>query len=388
METLGGVDNFKKSEIRLPKSDISTFSLNSHMTKIQASTECKEDTGIWRDLKKFLLINLAIALVLQVIFCPVCFLSIDDLISLYPDFIFSFCVSMALSYGGSRVEEYWDPRISWIHEPLKRLLVTVLTYMVYAFFVSFVIVSFYAMAEWNISDGQIPWRGILKFTLTPMTIALFFMAIFTSRSWLMEWRKSAIEAEQLRSEKLASQYQSLKDQLNPHFLFNSLNVLSNLVYEDPDKSAAFIQKLSKIYRYVLEVQQEELVSLTQELDFARNYLELQKIRFEENLAFSIDVQTEKGYYIPPLSLQLLLENAIKHNVASQDNPLFIHILQKGNDLWVSNSYQPKFGQNDPSTGVGLKNIKLRYQILSDRQMQVTQNENEFLVRLPLLEVSK
>lgn len=357
------------------------------MTKTPSATECKEDTGIWKDLRKFLLVNLAIAFSLQVVFCPICFLSIGDLISLFPDFLFSFCVSMALSYGGSRVEEYWDPKISWIHDPVKRLFATVLTYMVYAFLVSFVIVFCYAWIEWKFDEGQIPWSGILKFTLTPMTIALVFMAIFTSRSWLMEWRKSAIEAEQLRSEKLASQYQSLKDQLNPHFLFNSLNALSNLVYEDADKSAAFIQKLSKIYRYVLEVQQEELVSLTKELDFARNYLDLQKIRFEENLSFSIKVQTEKGYFIPPLSLQLLLENAIKHNVASQDNPLFIHILQKGNELWVSNSFQPKSGLNDPSTGVGLNNIKMRYQLLSDQQIQVTQRENEFLVRLPLLTIA-
>lgn len=154
----------------------------------------------------------------------------------------------------------------------------------------------FALIEWNFPAGQIPWHTILKFTFTPMTIALVFMAIFTSRAWLMEWRKSAIETEQLRSEKLASQYQSLKDQLNPHFLFNSLNALSNLVYDDADRSAAFIQKLSKIYRYVLDVQQEELVDLDRELDFAKNYLELQKIRFEENLNFKLEVPNCKGYF--------------------------------------------------------------------------------------------
>jgi LytS/YehU family sensor histidine kinase len=260
--------------------------------------------------------------------------------------------------------------------------------MVYAFFASFIIVFFYAWFEWDCKLGQIPWRGILRFTLTPMTISLVFMAIFTSRSWLFEWRKSAIEAEQLRSEKFASQYQSLKDQLNPHFLFNSLNVLSNLVYEDADKSAAFIQKLSKIYRYVLDVQQEELVNLSKELDFAKNYLELQKIRFEENLTFSIKVEHEKGLFIPPLSLQLLLENAIKHNEASQDLPLFIQILQKENELWVSNSFQPKSTLKENSPGIGLNNIRMRYTLLSDRQIDVTQNENEFLVRLPLLRIVK
>lgn len=350
-------------------------------------SDCKDSKGIWRDLRKFLLINLAIALSLQVFFCPICFLSTEDLISLIPDFIFSFTVSMALSFGGSRVEEFWDPKLSWIHHPVKRLLATVSTYMIYAFVVSFIIVFCYAWVEWKFTEGQIPWQGILRFTMTPMSISLVFMAIFTSRSWLMEWRKSAIEAEHLRSEKLASQYQSLKDQLNPHFLFNSLNALSNLVYEDADRSAAFIQKLSKIYRYVLEVQQEELVELDRELEFAQNYLELQKIRFEENLNFNIEVPNCKGCYLPPLSLQLLLENAIKHNIASQENPLFISIIQKGNELWVSNTFQPKTSQNEPSTGVGLQNIQSRYRLLSDQMPEIFQSEDEFLIKLPLLKVN-
>lgn len=357
------------------------------MTPATTQTDCKDNKGIWRDLRKFLLVNFLIALSLQVIFCPICFLSVKDLISLFPDFLFSFCVSMALSYGGNSVQEYWDPRVSWIHEPVKRLLATVSTYMIYAFVVSFFIVFVYAWIEWKFELSQVPWRGILKFTLTPMSIALVFMAIFTARSWLMEWRKSAIEAEQLRSEKLASQYQSLKDQLNPHFLFNSLNALSNLIYEDADRSAAFIQKLSKIYRYVLDVQQEELVELDRELDFAKNYLELQKIRFEENLNFKLEVPNCKGCFLPPLSLQLLLENAIKHNIASQENPLYISILQKGDELWVSNTFQPKASQNEPSTGVGLENIRSRYRILSDRTPEIFQSEHEFLVKLPLLKVN-
>ncbi len=358
------------------------------MTQPLSPAHSQKESGLWNDFKKFLLINLAIALGLQFYFCAQCFLSWSDLISIIPEFLFSFVVSMALSFGGSRVQEYLDPKISWVHQPVKRLLATVLVYLPYSFLVSFVIVFFFAFSTQQFALDSIPWEAILEFTFTPMSIALVFMAIFTSRSWLMEWRKSAIEAEKLRSEKLASQYQSLKDQLNPHFLFNSLNALSNLVYEDADKSAAFIQKLSKIYRYVLEVQQEELVELRRELDFAKNYLDLQKIRFEENLSFSIKVENEKGFFLPPLSLQLLLENAIKHNVASQENPLFIQILQKGNELWIGNSFQPKSSQNEPSVGVGLNNIRLRYQLLSDRQIQVSQNENEFLVRLPLLEVYK
>lgn len=353
----------------------------------QITTYTKDKNGLWRDLRKFLLVNFIIALILQVFFCPICFLTWEDFIGLFPEFTFSFVVSMALSFGGSRVEEFLDPRFTWIHHPVKRLLATIVTYMAYAFVVSFVIVFLYTWLDGQFELSRIPWDGILEFTFIPMRIALVFMAIFTSRSWLMEWRKSAIEAEQLRSEKLASQYQSLKDQLNPHFLFNSLNALSNLVYEDPDRSAAFIQKLSKIYRYVLDVQQEELVELDRELEFAQNYLELQKIRFEENLNFKVEVPNCKGCFLPPLSLQLLLENAIKHNIASQENPLFISIIQKGDELWVSNTFQPKSNQLEPSTGIGLENIRSRYSILSDQIPEIYQSEDEFLVKLPLLKVN-
>lgn len=342
--------------------------------------------GIWYDLKKFILLNIGIALSIQVFFCFPCFFTLEGIKGMIPDFMFSFCVSLFLSWGGSRVEHYLNPRVSWVYTPVKRLVATVLLYLIYAFVGCFVIVFLYTWIDDQFTLDKIPWKGIFNFTLTPMTIALVFMAIFTSRSWLLEWRKSAIEAEQLRSEKLASQYQSLKDQLNPHFLFNSLNVLSNLVYEDADKSAAFIQKLSKIYRYVLEVQQEELVELKKELDFAKNFLELQKIRFEDNLNFSVKVPDPKGLLLPPLSLQLLLENAIKHNIASHDNPLFILILQKGDELWVSNTYQPKSSQTEPSTGVGLNNIKSRYLILSKSQPEVVQTEHEYLVKLPLLTI--
>jgi len=353
-----------------------------------ATPHPRHKSALWYNLRQFIFVNLAIALSIQVVFCFSCFFSWEGITSMIPDFLFSFFVSSALSWGGSRVENFLDPRVSWVYSPAKRLVLTVSLYMAYSFEVSFAIVLGYHLVLDGFSSGEIPWRVLLGFTKNPLGISLVFMAIFTTRSWLMEWRKSAIEAEQLRSEKLASQYQSLKDQLNPHFLFNSLNALSNLVYEDADRSAAFIQKLSEIYRYVLEVHQDELVGLDRELDFAGNFLELQKIRFEDNLSFSVKVSDTKNWFLPPLSLQLLLENAIKHNIASQENPLFIQIIQQGEELLVANTFQPKTSQNEPSTGVGLENILSRYRILSDRIPEIVQTENEFLVRLPLLNLSK
>jgi sensor histidine kinase YesM len=358
------------------------------MTPTTEHSDTHIQNDIWHNLTKFLLLNASIALVIQVIYCATCFLSWEGIVSMVPDYIFSFCVSVVLSWGGSRVEDFLDPRVSWVHSPVKRLFLTTLMYLAYAFVGCFVIVLIYSWWANRFPWDEVPWMPIFQYSLVPMYIALVFMAIFTTRSWLLEWRKSAIEAEQLRSEKLASQNQTLKDQLNPHFLFNSLNTLSNLVYEDADRSAAFIQKLSRIYRYVLEVQQEELVSLELELDFAENYLELQKIRFGENLNFRLEVSKPQGLFLPPLSLQLLLENAVKHNIASTENPLFIHILQKGKELWISNTYQPKSSQNEPSTGVGLNNIRSRYLLLSKVPPEVVQSEHEFSVMLPLLKLEQ
>lgn len=347
---------------------------------------CKSKGDIWGTLPSFLVINLGIVLVLMLYFCPRCFLSWEGIKGMAPDFIFSFAITVAMSFGGNAVETFYDKRISWIHHPAKRFLLTSVTYLSYAFMASYLLVSLYSLVKGRFTIDNIPFRLLFEYSLGPMGIALGFMALFTTRSWLLEWRKSALETEILRNEILTSQYQSLKDQLNPHFLFNSLNVLSNLVYEDADRSAAFIQKLSKIYRYVLEAQKEELIELKKEVDFAENYLELQKIRFEESLKFKIEIDEYNGF-LPPLSLQLLLENAIKHNIASESNPLIIHIYRKENILLVSNTFQVKLSQSEPFTGVGLNNIKMRYQLLSNRNIEIIQTENEFLVKLPILELS-
>ncbi len=171
-------------------------------------------------------------------------------------------LSISLSYGGFLMEDYFDQRMSWIQYPVKRLVLECLCYFIYVFIICFILIFLYSLfIRKSFSLDNIPWKRLIYRTKFPMQISFFISFIFISRSFLMEWRKAAIEAEQLKTERFAQQYQSLKDQLNPHFLFNSLNVLSNLVYESPDASAQFIRQLSRIYRYVLDMQHEELVPL-------------------------------------------------------------------------------------------------------------------------------
>lgn len=343
---------------------------------------------LFNSFKKFILMNFLIAAILMLIQCPSCFLSLEGMVSLRSEFIFSFLMSSSISLGGFKVEEFYDKRISWIAAPVKRLLLTTSTYLAYTFIISFVLISGYVLITVDeVHLGNINWMLILKNTFYPIIVAIIIISIFIARSWLYEWRHAALEAERLKTENVSSQFQSLKDQLNPHFLFNSLNVLSNLVYESPDKSAAFIQQLAKIYRYVLDVQAEELVLLERELEFASSFLSLQKIRLEENFTYQIDIPSIPQAYIPPLSLQLLLENALKHNIASQEQPLNIHIYLENEAVVISNNLQPKASIEQGSTRVGLRNIDRRYQLLSDKRPQILSTATKFTVILPLLRIS-
>ncbi|WMN05991.1 sensor histidine kinase [Marivirga arenosa] len=308
--------------------------------------------------------------------------------NLLPSFINSFLLSSSLSYGGFLVDRIFDKRFSWVEKPLVRLLATLATYTLYSFVASFIVITAYVWVrnpQLSFKELNLPYFA--SEAVSPMIIAVTVNAIFTTRSWLFEWRKSVLEAEQLKRAVLAGQNQSLKDQLNPHFLFNSLNTLSSLVYESAERSDKFIQSLSKIYRYVLEVQQEELVSLEKELGFAKNYLELQKIRFEDKMIFEISISSTAGKNLPPLSLQLLLENAVKHTVATTKNPLKIKITEEDEFLVVRNNWQPKKEKLD-GVGIGLENIKKRYQLLSDKAPIISQDENFFTVKLPLLNISE
>lgn len=350
------------------------------------NTSTYSSDSIFKSFWKFILLNLGIATFLIIIFFSQDLTSMEGLKRIFPDFLYSFLISSCLSFGGYWTDSLLDSRLPWVKYPLARLLVTAVVYFIYCFFFSLLIVFLITYLKGQFELSNIPWGRLLPLTKTPITIGLSFMAFFTVRSWLYEWRNAAIEAEQLKSENIASQYQSLKDQLNPHFLFNSLNVLSNLVYESADKSAGFIQQLSRIYRYVLEVQEEELLPAEQELAFAESYLALQKIRFEKSLEYFIDVKESKGLFLPPLSLQLLLENAIKHNIVSLEHPLKIMIVQERGTLLVKNRLQPKLTQETIGNGIGLSNIVKRYALLSDRKPKIKQTANEFIVELPLLQL--
>jgi len=212
-------------------------------------------------------------------------------------------------------------------------------------------------------------------------ITYFFSRFMTETE---EKNEILVENEQLKHENLLVQLTSLKNQLNPHFLFNSLNTLSWLINEDKAKSQLYLQNLSQVLRYSLSMQEQSLVSLKEELALVESYIFLLQMRFGENLNVSKKVKTLEGFQIPPLSLQLLIENAIKHNIISTANPLEVSIELQLDDktILVRNSLNIK--ANSAGAGIGLANLNQRFKLLTNREIEIKQNDTSFWVVLPLI----
>ena len=219
-----------------------------------------------------------------------------------------------------------------------------------------------------------------------MILLLTVGAIYESRRLFTLWTNTLVEKEQLERVHLASQLEGLRNQVNPHFLFNSLNTLIYLIPEDPEKAVRFVQQLSKVYRYVLESRDAGMIPLREELEFLHSYIYLLHERFGDNLKVKMGDMGQKHHAaIVPLTLQLLFENAIKHNVISTEKPLRIEVFTENGHMVVRNNLQRK-NQVMDSTGVGLQNIKDRYRMLTDREVGVIASQQYFTVVLPMIEL--
>lgn len=215
-------------------------------------------------------------------------------------------------------------------------------------------------------------------------ITILFLSIF----YFLEKKRQSFEKEIIKettkAETATANFETLKNQLDPHFLFNSLNVLTGLIEENPEKAVDFTTSLSKIYRYLLEQKDKQVVPLAEEIKFAKTYINLLKLRFENAIDFNLEIQDfSDNEFIVPLSLQILLENTIKHNIVTESKPLKIRIYKENQHLIVENSLQLKTSVKD-STGVGINNIKNRYLLLSHHEVVISNENNLFKVELPIL----
>jgi hypothetical protein len=279
--------------------------------------------------------------------------------------------------GNGELTEQISKKISWVKFPVKRLIVGVIATVAYTVGIVLLISK-----SWEVSFN-FRFDSYLEIVSSSLIITFFISLFLHGRGFLIAWRAAAVDTERLQKESVKAQYDSLKNQVNPHFLFNSLNALTNLVYEDPDKAAKFIKQLSEVYRYVLDTHEKELVPLEEEVKFLDSYLFLQQIRFGAKLRLDIQLENKQGQ-VAPLALQMLIENAIKHNVIAEEQPLTIRVYFQNNYIVVENNLQRKTIITEESSGLGLENIKKRYAFLTDKEVTIAELDSMFKVELPII----
>jgi sensor histidine kinase YesM len=222
--------------------------------------------------------------------------------------------------------------------------------------------------------------------LFALIVAIGINSVLVGMGLFERWKLQIQETENAKRVSLEAQNAALQQQIDPHFLFNSLNTLTALIEEEPLLATKFVKELSNVYRYVLQSKDHELVLLQSEIDFIKAYTYLHELRFGENLHVIFHLENAPDNVgLPPLSLQMCIENAVKHNVISKRQPLTIRITAHADTILIENSLQPK--RNLPtSTKVGLDNIRRRYALLTDREVHISNSAQSFEVRLPLLEM--
>lgn len=290
---------------------------------------------------------------------------------------------VSLSVGNSFIFNYLDQKFPWRRGLAIRAVLTTISVGVYSASAYLII----QIIMFSIFFSHVPFMDVILNTLgsvwITVSIAFTISFILTIIGFAKALVKNEIENERLQKEMMSYKYESLRNQINPHFLFNSFNVLIELVHENQDLAVRFIQQLSNLYRYVLDSTNKELVSIDEELEFIRSFTFLLQTRFESRVIFKIDVDNTEGMIIP-MALQLLIENGIKHNEASTKNPLTISITRNKDAIVVTNNLKRK-ASHDTSLKIGLKNLKERYSFF-DKNIDINETETEYMVCVPILKI--
>lgn len=300
----------------------------------------------------------------------------------------SICIPLSFVYTGA----FWYP-LRWTYYQAKDRYPTMrdigkrLAWMALSFIIIFVVVNVTldTLFEWLFAHRQEDTSLLVEF-IAAFLVSSIIMASYETISFYLKLEHTVAEKAELERQNVETQLEGLRNQVNPHFLFNSLNTLVYLIPEEPDKAVRFVQQLSKVYRYVLESREARVIPLREELEFLDSYIFLLKERFGDNLQVElVDLNGNAENAIVPLSLQILFENAIKHNVVSVEKPLQIKVFIENGHLVVRNNLQRK-NQVMDSTGVGLDNIRARYRMLTDQDVDIIVSQEYFTVLLPLVEL--
>lgn len=307
-------------------------------------------------------------------------------------FVISGLYAFSLGLSNGAINDYLNKKLSWTENTRARTILGILSAVIINFIVVYCCNYINYVMIQKVSTQEEFLSGKYNFTnWFFVNFALMIAAFLHAKGFMEELKKTSkkeVVQQKLIANSANAQFESLKNQLDPHFLFNSLNVLSALIDENPDQAQKFTSSMSKIYRYVLEQKDKELVTVLDEIEFAKTYCNLLKTRFEDSVDFEFDVLKEdEQKLVVPLSLQLLLENCIKHNFATSSKPLIIKVYSEGSYLSVKNNLQ-KREQLKESAGIGLSNIVQRYSLLTDQNVFVEESAQDFKVKIPVLTEKK
>jgi two-component system LytT family sensor kinase len=294
--------------------------------------------------------------------------------------------SVALGLPMMKLSEFiikkFGSRIRWEENPGRRIAATLGAVIVIAILVTFLInyIFIYNIKGESFSEYI---KTTLNLLILQTVIVIYAFSLVTAIQFFRMWREGLIKQQTLERKALELQLEALKNQVNPHFLFNSLNTLTTLVPHDPDMAVQMIMHLSDSYRYILEQRDKKLVEWPVERKFVENYLGLQQVRFANNIEIQIADDSGPVFYVVPLAVQMLAENAIKHNRITSEEPLKISIYKEGDYLVVKNNLQVR-STLEKTSNVGLGNIREQYDILSGTKVEVIRDEDAFKVKLPCI----
>jgi hypothetical protein len=294
-----------------------------------------------------------------------------------------YAYGIAFGIGNFGIGKYFK-KLDWAKNPKRMNRITFIVFMGYAIITGIMLPYSVDRFLWGMSGISVFYDVSAKaFITTVLSLIVFYFNITTLVS--NNWIKSIEKNEELKRENLLAKYEALKNQVNPHFLFNSLNTLSGVVEQKPEMATEFIKKLSDIYRYVLEQNDKELVSIHDELKFVEDYIFLSQMRFGKGLIFNSHIMKDQNFHVAPLAIQMLVENAIKHNIILDDMPLKIEMESENGFVIVRNNLQKKKTIISGKEPLGLENLIKRYAYLSGEPVEVIESDGKFIIKLPIIE---
>lgn len=295
--------------------------------------------------------------------------------------IYSFVIGFTLWKGNELIGSFNHKHFPWSQNPKRTLIIDLSATLLFSPLAIFLINYWLFPMLYGFGIEKNP-KLFLIIGLIQFFISMLISSFFYIKHFFTEWLKTLVSEEKLKKEAIQLRYDALKSNVNPHFLFNSLSVLTSLVDTDTQKAKQFIQQFSDIYRYVLEHREKEIVPLNEEINFIKSFANLHLLRHAENLKVNIDIENITGYIIP-LSLQILLENCFKHNVISNEKPLVVTVWREKSYIFVQNNFQKRKTIQE-SGGVGLETISKQFERLTDRKVEIIQTSAHYTVKVPIL----